>query len=53
VTDNLEVVQAQETVAAAHESYISSLYAHNLAKVALARAIGYTEQGVKQYWKSK
>jgi outer membrane protein TolC len=49
VTDNLEVVQAQESVANAHENYISSLYAHNLAKVELARAIGNAEQGVKQY----
>src|SRR5690349_14681643 len=46
VADNLEVVQAQETVAAANDSYISSLYAHNLAKVSLARAIGFAEQGV-------
>jgi outer membrane protein TolC len=53
VTDNLEVVQAQESVAAANENYISSLYAHNLAKVALARALGYAEVGVKQYLKSK
>src|SRR4029077_17729173 len=49
VTDNLEVVQAQESVAAANESYISSLYSHNLAKVALARAMGFAEQGVKLY----
>jgi outer membrane protein TolC len=53
VTDNLEVVQAQESVAAAHESYISSLYAHNLAKIELVRAMGYAEQGVRQYLKSK
>jgi outer membrane protein TolC len=53
VTDNLEVVQAQESVASAHESYISSLYAHNLAKVELARALGNAEQGVKQYLKGK
>jgi len=52
VTDNLEVVQAQETVASANEGYISSLYAHNLAKVALARAIGFAEQGVRQYLQS-
>jgi len=39
VTDNLEVVQAQEAVAAAHESLISSLYLHNLAKVSFARAL--------------
>ena len=53
VADNLEVVQAQEAVAAANESYISSLYAHNLAKVELARAIGFAEEGVKQYLQSK
>ena len=53
VTDNLEVVQAQETVASAHESYIESLYAHNLAKVELARAIGDAEQGVKRYLKGE
>jgi len=53
VSDNLEVVQAQESVASAHEAYISSLYAHNLAKVELARALGNAEQGVKQYLKGK
>jgi len=51
VTDNLEVVQAQESVASAHDSYIESLYAHNLAKVELARSIGDAEQGVKRYLK--
>ncbi len=51
VTDNLEVVQAQEAVAGAHETYIQSLYAHNLAKVELAYAIGDAEQGVRRYLK--
>jgi outer membrane protein TolC len=51
VADNLEVVQAQEAVASAHESYIQSLYAHNLSKVELAHAIGDAEQGVKRYLK--
>jgi outer membrane protein TolC len=51
VADNLEVVQAQESVAAAHESYIESLYAHNLSKVELAYAIGDAEQGVRRYLK--
>ena len=51
VADNLEVVQAQESVAAGHESYIQSLYAHNLAKVELAYAIGDAEQGVRRYLK--
>jgi outer membrane protein TolC len=53
VTDNLEVVEAQESVVAANESYISSLYAHNLAKVELAVAVGSAEEGVKQYLQSK
>jgi outer membrane protein TolC len=53
VTDNLEVVQAQETVASAHESYISSLYSHNLAKIELVRAMGYAEEGVRNYLKGK
>ena len=53
VADNLEVVQAQEAVAAANENYIASLYSHNVAKVSLARAIGFAEQGVKQYLEGK
>jgi outer membrane protein TolC len=51
VADNLEVVQAQEAVAGAHESFIQSLYAHNLAKVELAYVIGDAEQGVRRYLK--
>jgi len=53
VADNLEVVQAQESVASANENYIGSLYAHNLAKVSLARAVGFAEQGVRQYLENK
>jgi outer membrane protein TolC len=53
VTDNLEVVQAQEAVASAHESLISSLYMHNLAKVSYARALGRAEEGVREYLKGK
>jgi len=51
VTDNLEVVQAQEALASAHENYIQSLYAHNLSKVELARSIGDAEAGVRRYLK--
>ncbi len=51
VTDNLEVVQAQEAVASAHENLISSLYMHNLAKVSFARALGRAEEGVREYLK--
>jgi outer membrane protein TolC len=49
VTDNLEVVQAQEALASANETYISSLYAHNIGKISLAKAIGFAEEGVRQY----
>jgi outer membrane protein TolC len=46
VTNNLEVVQAQQVLAAANENYIASLYAYNLAKVSLARAMGGTEKNL-------
>jgi outer membrane protein TolC len=49
VADNIEVVQAQNAVAVATTTYIDNLYAHNVAKVSLARAMGMAEQGVKQY----
>jgi outer membrane protein TolC len=51
VTDTVEVVQAEEQVASANEQYISSLYNFNYAKIALARAMGAAEEGVKQYFK--
>ena len=47
VTNNLEVVQAQQALAAANQNYISSLLAYNTAKVALARAMGGTENRTK------
>ncbi len=53
VTDTVEVVQAQQAVASAHEDYISSLYQDNYAKISLARALGAAEQGVKDYFKGK
>ncbi len=49
VADNLEVVQAQESVAAANQAYISSLYNFNIAKVELAKAAGIAERAVKDY----
>jgi outer membrane protein TolC len=53
VTDTVEVVQAEEAVASAHDSYISSLYNFNYAKISLARALGMAEEGVKEYFKGK
>jgi outer membrane protein TolC len=49
VADNLEVVQAQESVASANQSYIASLYSFNLAKISLAQALGVAEQSASQY----
>jgi outer membrane protein TolC len=49
VTDNIEVVQAQQLLAAANDNYISSLNAHNAAKIALATALGTAEAGVPQF----
>jgi outer membrane protein TolC len=49
VTDNIEVVQAQQLLASANDNYISSLNAHNAAKIALATALGVAEEGVPQY----
>jgi len=53
VTDTVEVVQSQESVASAHEQYISSLYSYNYAKISLVRALGTAEEGVKEYFKGK
>ena len=53
VTDTVEVVQSQEQVASANDSYISSLYSFNYAKISLARAMGLGEESVKQYFKGK
>ena len=49
VANNLEVVQAQEAVASVTDSYLSALYAHNLAKLSLARALGVAEESAGQY----
>jgi outer membrane protein TolC len=49
VTDTIEVVQAQGSVAVANDDLISALYAHNLSKVELARALGSTEQRIQKF----
>jgi outer membrane protein TolC len=49
VTNNIEVIQAQESVAAANDFYITSLYSYNIAKVSLARVVGSAEKSVLQY----
>jgi outer membrane protein TolC len=49
ITDAVEVVQAQESVATADLDYINSIFAHNLAKLTLARAIGHAEENLQQF----
>ena len=49
VTDNLEVVQAQQTLATANQDYITALSSHNSAKIALATALGVADQGVPKF----
>jgi outer membrane protein TolC len=53
ITGNIEVVQAQESVSNAQQNLISSIYAHNLAKVALARAVGATDANLKTFMGGK
>jgi outer membrane protein TolC len=49
VTDSVEVVQAQQSLASANDQYIASLYSHNLAKLQLARALGIARTSYTQY----
>jgi outer membrane protein TolC len=49
IADSVEVTQAQETLATANLDYITSLLAHNLAKLSLARALGNAEQTLSTY----
>lgn len=49
ITDAVEVVQAQESVATADLDYINSIFAHNLAKLTLARAIGHAEENLQTF----
>jgi outer membrane protein TolC len=51
VTDNIEVVQAQDALAIANDAYIASLYSYNLDKISLARATGVAESRYSEYLK--
>ncbi|MGB7133510.1 MAG: TolC family protein, partial [Candidatus Sulfotelmatobacter sp.] len=53
VTDNIEVVQAQESLADANDAYIASLYRYNIAKISMARATGVAESNYALYLKGK
>jgi outer membrane protein TolC len=49
VTNNVEVIQAQQAQATAEENYIAGLFAHNFAKLSLARALGIAEEVAKKF----
>ncbi len=49
VAGSLEVTQAQEALAVADENVIASIYAHNVAKATLARAVGVAERAIRQF----
>jgi outer membrane protein TolC len=53
VSNNVELVQSQESVADAELDYINSVFAHNVAKLNLARAMGQAADSLPQYLKTK
>ena len=53
VTDNIEVVQAQESLSDANDAYISSLFRYNTTKITLARALGVAESNYQLYLKGQ
>jgi outer membrane protein TolC len=53
VSDNVQVVQAQESVSSAELDYINSVFAHNLAKLSLARSMGSAAETLPQVLKTQ
>jgi outer membrane protein TolC len=51
VTDSVDVAQQQAAVAAAELDYIDAVYAHNVAKLSLARALGGTADSLPRFLK--
>jgi outer membrane protein TolC len=49
VSNDVAVTQSQESVASAELDYINSVFAHNVAKLSLARAIGNAPQNLRQF----
>jgi outer membrane protein TolC len=50
VTNYLEVLQSQEALVTANENYIASLFSFNVAKIALARALGSSESRLTTFF---
>ena len=51
ITDSVEVSQAQSSVASAELDYINSVFAHNVAKLSLARAAGGAVESLPRFLK--
>ena len=51
ITDSVEVSQAQSSVASAELDYINSVFAHNVAKLSLARAAGGSAESLARFLK--
>ncbi len=51
IADTLEMVQSQEAIATADLDTITSLFAHNLAKLSLARSLGQAAENLDAYLK--
>jgi outer membrane protein TolC len=49
VTDNVEVVQAQEFLTSAELDVINSVFAHNVAKLSLARSVAGAADSLQQF----
>jgi outer membrane protein TolC len=49
VGENVDVVQAQQSVASAELDYIDSVFAHNVAKLSLARAVGRADANLARF----
>ena len=49
MSDSVEVSQARQSVASADLDYITALFAHNLAKLSLARSLGGAEKRLGAY----
>lgn len=49
VSQNYDIVQSQQSVAGAQLDYIDSVFAHNVAKLSLARAIGNAPQKLHEF----
>jgi len=49
VADSVELVQSQEALAGAELDYINSVFAHNVAKLSLARSMGGAAENLPKF----